>query len=116
MVSAWARRSAYAWAFLPPVVLTILEGLLFHSAHFGHLIQRRISELMELAFSRFGESDLWLTLGSGAPPGAGGSNQGLPLQPDPMALLSSPALWGGLLVAALFVWVAIVLRRRGDAQ
>jgi len=116
MVSAWARRSAYAWALIPPVVLTILEGLLFHSAHFVHLIQRRFDELMQLAFSRFGDSDMWLTLGPGAPTGAGGSNQGLPLQPDPMALLGSPALWSGLLVAALFVWAAIVLRRRGDAQ
>jgi hypothetical protein len=58
---------------------------------------------------------MWLTLGSSPHPDAAGQSQGLPLQPDPGALLASPALWGGLLVAALFVWAAIALRRRADA-
>jgi ABC-2 type transport system permease protein len=114
LISAWARRAVYAWAFIPPVLLTILERLLFHTGYFGQLTQRRFSELMQLAFSRFGDSDMWLTLGSGAHPDAGGASRGLPLQADPGALLASPALWGGLLVAALFVWAAIALRRRGE--
>ncbi len=116
MVSAWARRSVYAWAFLPPVLVTILEQLLFHTSHFGHYTQRRFGELMQLAFNRFGANEMWLTLGSGPAPSPAGPNPGLPLQPDPVALLSSPALWAGLLLTALFLWGAIVLRRRGDAQ
>jgi len=38
------------------------------------------------------------------------------IQPDLSALLTSPALWTGLLVAALLVWAAILLRRPADAQ
>jgi ABC-2 type transport system permease protein len=115
LVSAWARRAVYAWAFLPPVLVTILERLLFHTAHFAHDTQRSFRELMQLAFSHLGPSDTWLSLESGPPSDTIGPYHGLPLQPDPGALLASPALWTGLLVAALCVWAAIALRRRADA-
>jgi ABC-2 type transport system permease protein len=114
MVSAWARRAVYAWALIPPVLVKILERMLFHTDYFGHYTERSFRELMQLAFAHLGQNDLWFSLESGPPSGAVGHYHALPLQPDPVALLSSPALWGGLLVAALFVWAAIALRRRGE--
>lgn len=115
MVSAWAHRAVYAWAFLPPLLASILGRLLFHTGYVAQLTQRSFRELMGLSFSHLGQNDLWLSLQSGPPPGGVGPYHGLPLQPDPGALLASPALWAGLLVAALFVWAAIALRRRADA-
>jgi ABC-2 type transport system permease protein len=115
LVSAWARRAVYAWAFLPPVLITIMEKLLFHTEHFAPDTQRSFRELMQLCFAHLGPNDMWLSLDAGRPPDAIGPYHGLPLQPDPVALLTSPALWTGLLVAALFVWAAILLRRRADA-
>jgi hypothetical protein len=106
----------YAWALLPQILVTIIERILFHTDHFAHFTQRRFGELMQLMFSDLGQSDFWLSLESGRPAGAAiGPYHGLPLQPDPGALLASPSLWAGLLVTALFVWGAIVLRRRADA-
>ncbi|HEX9474460.1 MAG TPA: hypothetical protein VF931_09720 [Steroidobacteraceae bacterium] len=115
LISAWARRAVYAWAFLPPVLVTILERILFHTAHFAHDTQRSFRELMQLAFSHLGPSDTWLSLESGPASDTIGPYHGLPLQPDPGALLASPELWTGLLGAALCVWAAIAFRRRADA-
>jgi ABC-2 type transport system permease protein len=116
LVSAWAKRAVYAWAFIPPILVSILERILFHTDYFAHFTQRPFSGLMQLIFSDLGQNDFWLSLQSGPPSGAGvGPYHGLPVQPDPGAFLASPSLWGGLLVAALFVWGAIALRRRADA-
>jgi ABC-2 type transport system permease protein len=116
LVSAWAKRAVFAWAFLPPILVSIMERILFHTDYFAHFTQRPLSELMQLMFSDLGHHDSWLSLGPGPSPGASvGPYHGLPLHADPGALLASPSLWAGLLFAALFVWGAIALRRRADA-
>src|SRR5207248_3476982 len=35
LVSAWARRAAFLWAVLPPLAISVLERLLFHTGHFA---------------------------------------------------------------------------------
>jgi ABC-2 type transport system permease protein len=94
LVSAWARRAPFVWAFVPPVGIWYLEKITFHTAHFAALLK-------------------YLMVGDGmealTAPGT------FPM--DPMThltsgrYLSSPGLWVGLLFASVFLAVAIRLRR-----
>ena len=134
MISALARRSVYALAFIPPVLLAIMEKVLLGTNYVGHVVQRGFGEMLGLAFKVEGQINR--TLGSWRPgmpggpadlPGPGGPGPGLGghgpgghshlqelvLRPD--LLLSNTHLLIGLAVAALFVYAAIWLRRRSDA-
>jgi ABC-2 type transport system permease protein len=102
LASAWARRSPYVWALIPPILLAFLERLLFGTRYVTRIIGRSFSELMNLAF----------THDSGAV-SAGGSHLFSDV-PNPAALLASPQLWLGLLAAALMLVLAICLRRYRD--
>ena len=123
LVSAWARRSLYVWAFLPPVILSLAERLLFGTNDLGRLVARGFAELFGIAFRL--NRELVLTLGGdargprpplppGGPGGRAGSGRLFDFVPDPAQLLASPLLWLGIGAAAAMVWVAITLRRRGD--
>ena len=93
MVSAWARKSPFLWALLPPLGIMALEKIAFNTAHFGHL----------LAY-RFMGGPSAMTMGGG-----------MPIHPDTMItpgkFLMAPGLWGGLLVTAGFLIAAARLRR-----
>ncbi len=94
LVSAWAKRAAFLWAVLPPLVIGALEKLLFNTGHFGTFL-------------------LQFLLGSGT--------EGLtaphtmPMDPlttiTPLRFLSTPGLWIGLAVTASFLAAAVRLRR-----
>jgi ABC-2 type transport system permease protein len=111
LVSAWARRSVYAWAFIPPVVAAVLEHALFGTHYVGRVIQRGFHELTTLAFSI--DRQLDLSLGEAVRPGHGGGRGWGPV-PDPSRLLESPQMWLGLAAAALMIAAAIQVRRRRD--
>jgi ABC-2 type transport system permease protein len=91
LVSAWARRSPYAWALIPPVLLVMLEHLAFGTHYIGRIVDGGFTELLHLAYG-----------GSGL------------AEPTPLHLLASARLWCGLLAAALMIALAIRLRRAGD--
>jgi ABC-2 type transport system permease protein len=114
LVSAWARRSVYAWAFVPPVVAAVLERALFGTEYVGHLVQRGFRELTGLAFGI--NHQLGTLGGSGGfgPPRGGGGGRGWNPVADPSGLLHSPQLWLGLAAAGLMIWAAIQVRRRRD--
>jgi ABC-2 type transport system permease protein len=101
LISGWARRSPYAWALIPPVLLVILEHLEFGTNYVGGIVNGGFTELMHLAYG-FGDADR--AAASGAQP----------LELTPLHLLSSPRLWCGLLAAALMIALAIRLRRYRD--
>src|SRR5882762_9089474 len=42
LVSAWARRAAFLWAFLPVLVLGIVERIAFNTTYFVQLIGHRL--------------------------------------------------------------------------
>lgn len=94
LVSAWARRAALLWALLPPLAIGALEKLLFNTTHFSSFLERFLS-------------------GSGTEahmmPGT------LPMDPGthltPLRFLSTPGLWLGLAVTAVFLAAAVRLRR-----
>jgi ABC-2 type transport system permease protein len=94
LVSAWAPRAPFIWAFLPPFVVWGLEKIVFQTSHFLAMLQYRLtgpepspaaaphSTVMEIISA--------LTLAQ---------------------FLSTPGLWIGLAVAAAFLFAAVRLRR-----
>jgi ABC-2 type transport system permease protein len=94
LVSGWARRAVFLWAGLPPLAIFIIEKLAFNTSHFGALLKYRFSGPEELVFTEPGSFALHpmmhLDLGK---------------------FLSTPGLWTGLLVAAIFLAAAVRLRR-----
>ena len=94
LVSGWARRAAFLWAGLPPLAIFIIEKLAFNTSHFGALLRYRFSGPEEFVFTEPGSFALHpmmhLDLGK---------------------FLSTPGLWTGLLVAAIFLAAAVRLRR-----
>ena len=99
LVSGWARRAAFLWAVLPPVAIGVFEWIAFHTSCFGSLMHDRVGGFAAHAFAL-------------RQPGSG------PLDPHfiPLALvapgkfLSTPGLWLGLAVAAIFLALAVRLR------
>ena len=93
LVSAWARRAPFLWAFLPPLAIGYFEKVAFNTSHFGTLLQQRLMGSAEAITA----------------PGA------LPTDPmtqvTPGHFLSSPGLWIGLAIAAAFLAAAVRLRR-----
>jgi ABC-2 type transport system permease protein len=97
LVSAWARRATLVWAMLPFVALATLEQVAFRSTHLSSFF-----------------TDRW----------AGWSTEAFVSRPRPFLLidpmnsiapakfLSTPSLWIGLVLAALFLFAAARLRRR----
>jgi ABC-2 type transport system permease protein len=118
LASAWARRSVYAWAFIPPVLIALLEHLLFGTNFFGGIVSRGFGEIMRLAFNLGHEIDVSIGSVFVQPEHGGHGDPGGHMQlthpPDPGVLLHSPTLWVGLLAAAVMLWIAIRLRRYRD--
>jgi ABC-2 type transport system permease protein len=100
LVGGWARRAALLWALLPVVIIGVLEKLIFNTSHFALLVGRRL----------IGDS----------PAMAGIPNNGFPTHPmthiTAGRFLMSPGLWLGFLVCAVFLVVAVRLRRSQGAM
>ena len=95
LVSAWARRATFLWAFLPPLAISILERILFNTAHFSHMLMYRLAGDPALIASTAGTFpfDEHMT------------------HLSPIMFLATPGLWIGLVVAAAFLAAAVQLRR-----
>jgi ABC-2 type transport system permease protein len=94
LVSAWAPRASFIWAFLPPVVICGVEKLAFNTTHFLAMLGNRVT----------------------GPPSSMPMTPGSPPMNPLTALIpgqffSLPGLWIGLAIAALFLAAAVRLRR-----
>jgi len=93
MVSAWAPRAPFIWAFLPPFVISGVEKIAFNTTYFLTLLEERL-------------------LG-----GPGGSMAANDHAKDwtgtliPHHFFGAPGLWIGFALAAVFLFVAVRLRR-----
>jgi ABC-2 type transport system permease protein len=94
LVSGWPRRATFLWAALPLVAIAGVEQIAFHTWHFAAMVGSRLI---------------------GAAPTVAPTPQMFPT--DPMThiaaahFLSSPGLWSGLAAGAVFLAVAVRLRR-----
>ena len=91
LVSAWAKRAPFLWAFLPMFAIGIVEKMAFNTSYFSAMMASRISG------------------GAEDPKMASGAMMLGHFTPG--EFLSSPGLWTGLVVFALFVAVAVRVRR-----
>ena len=94
LVSGWARRIPILWATLPPLTIGIVEKVAFNTTYFGSLIGNRFT---------------------GGSEGIAIMERGRAMDPmmlfAPLHFLINPGLWMGLAVTAVFLAVAIRLRR-----
>jgi ABC-2 type transport system permease protein len=93
LVSGWARRVAFLWAALPLLAIGVVEKIAFNTAHFAALLHYRFG----------GPKGVALT--------AGGMSMDPLTQITPGKFLTTPGLWIGLVVAAIFLAAAARLRR-----
>jgi ABC-2 type transport system permease protein len=95
LVSGWARRAVFLWAALPVLVIGGFERMTFHTLHFaeivgGHLIGN--APVMDMAQGGMGLDPLTTHVTMGR-------------------FISSPGLWIGLALSAVFLAAAVRLRR-----
>jgi ABC-2 type transport system permease protein len=92
LVSAWAPRAPFLWAFLPPFVLCGVEKIAFDTAHLLTLLQYRLLGPEDAMAPHSAPPDFMATL-------------------IPTHFFSTPGLWTGLALAAVFLAAAVRLRR-----
>jgi ABC-2 type transport system permease protein len=91
MISAWAPRAPFIWAFVPPFVVCIVEKVSLNTSYFLTLLQNRLAG-SGAAMETHHNEDFMATL-------------------IPQDFFSTPGLWTGVAVAAIFIFVAVRLRR-----
>jgi ABC-2 type transport system permease protein len=94
LVSACAPRAPFIWAFLPPFVIWGVEKIAFNTSHFLGLLQYRLT----------GPEPSTTTARSG-------NLMEMMSALTPVQFFSTPGLWAGLAVAAIFLAAAVRLRR-----
>ncbi|HTR24941.1 MAG TPA: hypothetical protein VMI10_13255 [Terriglobales bacterium] len=94
LVGAWARRTPFVWAVLPPIALCFIEKIVFNTTYFLDMLRYRLNG---------NGMDVLL------------SQNRFPIDPmtqmTPVRYLGSLGLWTGLAVTVAFLWVATWLRR-----
>jgi ABC-2 type transport system permease protein len=106
VVSAWAKRTTFLWALLPPVALAVVERIAFGTSYVGAMLKNRVA-------GGFNEAFNFVPLSESAQ-GPHGIPQVTLSQIDPGKFLSSGSVWGGLAVAVAFIAIAIWLRRNRE--
>jgi ABC-2 type transport system permease protein len=94
LVSAWATRAPFIWAFLPPFVICGLEKIAFNTTYCLGLLQYRLEGPQNA--------------GTMAPGGGGGD---MIEHLIPHNFFTTPGLWTGLIVGAAFIYAAVRIRR-----
>lgn len=93
LISVWARRVPFLWAFVPPLAIGVFEKIAFNTTHFGSMLGNRIVG------------------GSEAGPFTTGSMSMNPLMLlTPGNFLMNPRLWIGLAITAALLAITVQLR------
>jgi ABC-2 type transport system permease protein len=96
LVSAWAPRAPFIWAFLPPFVIWGVERIAFRTSHFLAMLQYRVTGPEPATTARSGNLMEMISALT------------------PSQFFSTPGLWVGLAVAAIFLAAAVRLRRNRE--
>ncbi|HSY09129.1 MAG TPA: hypothetical protein VK820_11410 [Steroidobacteraceae bacterium] len=100
VISAWAKRNAFLWAVLPPLVAIVIERIAFGTSYVARFLGYR------LRLSGFGKSIV--------PAGTGTDAASMLDAFRPLHALTNIDLWLGLLATAALVWLTIRIRRHQD--
>jgi ABC-2 type transport system permease protein len=95
LLASVAVRRPFLWVVIPAIAVQILEKIAFDTAYSGALIKYRLAGAMTEAFRHDASKEAIVSLS----------------QLDPGRFLASPGLWLGLAAAAVFLFIAIRLRR-----
>jgi ABC-2 type transport system permease protein len=96
LVSAWAKRAPLLWATLPPMAIGVVEKLAFNTSHFAGMLQYRF-------------------MGGPMPTASEGRMTMDMMAPHHLGrFLTSPGLWIGLAITAVFLFAAVRLRRHRE--
>ena len=113
LVSAWARRSALAWAVVPWIAITAFEQLMLRTSHVARWLRDRFFGGFDAAFStREQLAEAARRAQQGGEAMAGGADY----TPDLMRFLSNADVWFGVAIAVWLIVVTIWLRRRLESQ
>jgi ABC-2 type transport system permease protein len=110
LVSAWAKRVTILWAVFTPIALAVFERVAIGTRYVQDMISYRLDDPVLRGFAASGARGAEFTIGR-----EGVRTHGIPERLletiDPVAFLSNPWLWVGLVVAAGFTAAAIWMRR-----
>ncbi len=107
-VSTWAKRMPILMAFMPPIVLGLLEWIVFRTQYFLTTIGERgdMTPLFHsMSLERFFEEEQWRD---------GVENISLLQHMDLVGFVTDPGFWSGLLVCGILTTAAIYVRRYRD--
>ena len=96
LISAWAPRAPFLWAFLPPFVVWGLEKIAFGTSHFLAMLRYRLTGPEPASIARGGNL---MEMISGL---------------TAAQFFSTPGLWIGLAVAAIFLAATVRVRRNRE--
>jgi ABC-2 type transport system permease protein len=103
LISAWARRTTFLWAVLPLVAIAASERIAFHTSYFARLLHHRLFGFATRAFDLRPQGNVPI------------DPHLIPLSTvTPGRFLSTPGLWIGLAFAAIFLAIAVRLRRNRE--
>ena len=94
LASAWSRRAPLLWATLPPLAIGFSEKIAFGTSHFAHWLNFRFVGGMD------------------APPQTYPMSTGMLMSQNPFEFFVNIHLWTGFAMCALFLVLAVRLRRR----
>ncbi|HET9388330.1 MAG TPA: hypothetical protein VFO44_01660 [Steroidobacteraceae bacterium] len=108
LVSAWARRSVFLWATLPPVLAIVLEHVAFGTRYVWSLIAYRTGGIFDYVHIQKIIEGTILSAGSGHPISLGAASAEL------ARAFGNIDLWIGLAVGAALTYAAARIRRYRD--
>jgi ABC-2 type transport system permease protein len=110
LVSAWAKRAVMLWVVLPPLLVCILERVIFGTQMATHVIMRRLTGLPSVSFNG-GSKHMW-THDGGVVDNAGASSMTVWRLINPSGFFTSAETWIGIAVGVVLIIAAIQLRMR----
>lgn len=101
LASAWAKRAPFLWAAVPLFAVGVLEKIVFGTSYFGFWLENRMGAdpMSGSAPAHQHESVRGMTMANITPNGWA-------------QFLTSPAFWLGLALTAVFLLLAVRLRRQ----
>lgn len=94
LVSAWARRAPLLWAILPPLAIGFGEKIAFGTSHFANWLEFRFVG------------------GMNGPPQPYPMSTGMLMSESPLGFFVNVHLWTGFAMCAVFLALAVRLRRQ----